>query len=83
MGQHIPLDELPDRLDALDLTKTIVTMCPHYDWAEIARFYLTLRGYTSRYFTGGMLKLPSTPPKCCWPALPPASSKGPSGWLRC
>jgi len=57
MGQHIPLNELPDRLDELDRSKTIVTMCPHYDRAEIARLYLTMQGYTSRYFTAGMLKL--------------------------
>lgn len=32
-------------------------MCPHYDRAEIARLYLTLKGYRSRSFTAGMLKL--------------------------
>lgn len=26
-------------------------------WYEIARLYLTLKGYHARYFTGGMLKL--------------------------
>jgi len=57
LGQHIPLNELPNRLDELDRTKTIVTMCPHYDRAEIARLFLTLKGYRSRYFTAGMLKL--------------------------
>jgi len=57
MGQHIPLNELPDRLGELDRSKTIVTMCPHYDRAEIARLYLTMQGYKSRYFTAGMLKL--------------------------
>lgn len=57
LGQHIPLNELPDRLDELDRSKVIVAMCPHYDRAEIARLYLTLNGYRSRYFTAGMLKL--------------------------
>lgn len=57
IGQHIPLNELPDRLDELERDKTIVTMCPHYDRAEIARLYLTLKGYHARYFTAGMLKL--------------------------
>lgn len=57
IGQHIPLNELPDRLAELDRGKTIVPMCPHYDRAEIARLYLTLKGYRSRYFTAGMLKL--------------------------
>ena len=55
IGQHIPLNELPDRIDELDATKTIVTMCPHYDRAEIARLYLALKGYHSRYLTDGML----------------------------
>lgn len=57
IGQHIPLNELPDRLDELDPNKTIVTMCPHYDRAEIARLFLTLKGYKSRYLTDGMLGL--------------------------
>jgi rhodanese-related sulfurtransferase len=55
IGQHIPLNELPNRLDELDQNKTIVTMCPHYDRAEIARLYLTMKGYHSRYLTDGML----------------------------
>ena len=55
IGQHIPLNEVPDRLDELDAKKTIVTMCPHYDRAEIARLFLTMQGYHSRYLTDGML----------------------------
>jgi len=55
IGTHIPINELPDRLDELDRTKTIVTMCPHYDRAEIARLYLTLQGFEARYLTDGML----------------------------
>lgn len=55
IGQHIPLNELPDRLDELDRDKLIVTMCPHYDRAEIARLYLTLQGYRACYLTDGML----------------------------
>lgn len=57
IGQHIPLDELPVRLGELDRTKTIVTMCPHADRAGIARLYLTLNGFRSRYLSDGMLKL--------------------------
>jgi len=56
-GKHIPLNELPDRLDEIDKTKTVVTMCPHYDRAEIARLYLKLQGYNVRYLTDGMLKI--------------------------
>ncbi len=59
IGQHIPLNELPDRLADLDSGKTIVTMCPHYDRAEIARLYLTLKGYHARYLTDGMLCIAS------------------------
>ncbi|MCK7580350.1 MAG: rhodanese-like domain-containing protein [Chromatiales bacterium] len=51
IGRHIPLNELPDRLDELDPNKTIVTMCPHYDRAEIARLFLTLKGFHARYLT--------------------------------
>ncbi len=54
-GDHIPLNELPDRLNEIDKTKTIVTMCPHYDRAEIARLYLKLNGYDARYLVEGML----------------------------
>jgi len=54
-GKHIPLNELPDRLDELDKNKTIVTMCPHYDRAEIARLFLTMKGYNARCLTDGML----------------------------
>ncbi|SFP19368.1 Rhodanese-related sulfurtransferase [Cohaesibacter marisflavi] len=57
IGLHIPLNELPDRLNELDRDKTIVTMCPHYDRAEIARLFLKLNGYDARYLTAGMLKL--------------------------
>ena len=56
-GKHIPLNELPDRLDEIDKSKTVVTMCPHYDRAEIARLYLKLKGYNARYLTDGMLKV--------------------------
>lgn len=56
-GDHIPLNELPDRLDEVDKTKTIVTMCPHYDRAEIARLYLKLQGFDARYLSDGMLGL--------------------------
>ncbi|MDD5160771.1 MAG: rhodanese-like domain-containing protein [Sulfuricurvum sp.] len=55
--KQIPLNELPDRLNELDKNKTIVTVCPHYDRAEMARLYLTLKGYKSRYLTDGLLGL--------------------------
>jgi len=57
IGKHIPLNELPDRLDEIDKNKIIVTMCPHYDRAEIARLFLTMKGYKAKYLTDGMLGL--------------------------
>ena len=56
-GDHIPLNELPERLDEIDRSKTIVTVCPHYDRAEIARLYLKLKGFNARYLTDGLLGL--------------------------
>ena len=55
--KNIPLNELPARLDELDATKIIVTICPHYDRAEIARTYLTLKGYRSKYLVAGTVGL--------------------------
>ncbi len=43
-----------DRLNEIDKIKTIVTMCPHYNRAEIARLYLKLSGYDARYPVEGM-----------------------------
>ena len=56
-GDHIPLNELPERLSEIDKSKIIVTMCPHYDRAEIARLYLKLNGFNARYLNDGMLKV--------------------------
>jgi rhodanese-related sulfurtransferase len=53
--KHIPLNELPDRLKELDASKIIVTVCPHYDRSEIARTFLTLKGYRSKYLVEGLL----------------------------
>ena len=55
--KSIPLNELPARLDELDKDKIIVTICPHYDRAEIARTYLTLKGYRSKYLVSGAVGL--------------------------
>jgi rhodanese-related sulfurtransferase len=54
---RIPINELPDRLAELDRSKIIVTVCPHYDRASLARHYLALQGYQARYLTDGLLKL--------------------------
>lgn len=53
--QSIPLNELPNRLGEIDKNKLVITVCPHYDRAEIARLYLVTKGYKSRYLTDGLL----------------------------
>ena len=55
--KNIPLNELPARLNELDTSKIIVTVCPHYDRAEIARTYLTLKGIRSKYLVDGAVGL--------------------------
>lgn len=55
--KSIPLNELPSRLNELDKNKIIVTVCPHYDRASIARNYLTLKGFKSKYLVEGLLGL--------------------------
>jgi len=55
--KNIPLNELPDRLKELDMSKIIVTVCPHYDRAELARTFLTLKGYRSKYLVEGLIGL--------------------------
>ncbi len=55
--KNIPLNELPDRLAELDRSKLIVPVCPHYDRAAIARHYLKLQGYDTRYLVEGLLGL--------------------------
>lgn len=56
-AKSIPLNELPNRLDELDRDKLIVPVCPHYDRASIARHFLTLKGFHSRYLVEGLLGL--------------------------
>ena len=55
--KNIPINELPDRLKELDRSKIIVAVCPHYDRAELARTFLTLKGYRSKYLVEGLLGL--------------------------
>lgn len=56
-AKNIPLNELPARLGELDKDKLIVTACPHNDRANIARIYLTTKGYRAKYLTDGLLGL--------------------------
>lgn len=55
-SKNIPLNELPNRLHELPKDKLIITACPHNDRANIARMFLTLKGYNARYLNDGLLK---------------------------
>ncbi|PHQ64800.1 MAG: sulfurtransferase [Sulfurimonas sp.] len=54
---NIPINELPKRLNELDKSKLIVTACPHKDRAIMARTYLKLKGYKTRYLVDGLIGL--------------------------
>lgn len=54
---NIPLNELPKRLDELDKNKLIVTACPHKDRAIMARTFLKLNGFNTRYLVDGLTGL--------------------------
>jgi len=56
-SMNIPINELATRLDELDKSKLIVTACPHKDRAIMARTFLKLKGYDSRYLTDGLIGL--------------------------
>lgn len=54
---NIPINELPKRLHELDRSKLIVTACPHKDRAIMARTFLKLKGYDTRYLVDGLTGL--------------------------
>lgn len=54
---NIPINELPKRLHELDKSKLIVTACPHKDRAIMARTFLKVKGYNSRYLKDGLIGL--------------------------
>ena len=54
---NIPLNELPQRLGDLDKTKLIVTACPHKDRVIMARTFLRLNGFNTRYLVDGLTGL--------------------------
>ena len=56
-GLKIPVNELPDHLDELPKDKLIVVACPNVDRSNMARTYLSLQGYKSKYLIGGLLNL--------------------------
>mgnify|MGYP001047649180 CR=1 FL=1 len=53
--------KLPHRLGEIDKNKLVVTACPHNDRANIARVYLTMKGYRAKYLTDGLLGLAELP----------------------
>ncbi len=56
-AKNIPLNELPSRLNELPKDKLIITACPHNDRANIARLYLTMKGYKAKYVNDGLLNV--------------------------
>ena len=56
-AKNIPLNELPNRLNELPKDKLIITACPHNDRSNMARIYLTLKGYNAKYLNDGLLKV--------------------------
>lgn len=54
-AKNIPLNELPKRLAELDKNKLIITVCPHNDRANIARMFLHLKGYKTKYLSDGLV----------------------------
>lgn len=54
---HIPLNELPDRLEELDKEKLIVTVCPHNVRSNIAMHYLMTKGYNVKFLDDGLTTL--------------------------
>ena len=56
-AKNIPLNELPSRVGELDKNKLIVTACPHNDRANLARIFLTTKGFQAKYLEDGLLGL--------------------------
>ena len=54
---NIPINELASRLNELDKNKIIVTACPHKDRAIMARTFLKLKGFKTRYLKDGLIGL--------------------------
>jgi rhodanese-related sulfurtransferase len=54
---NIPLNKLPDRLGELPKDKIIVCACPEACRSNIAKQYLSLKGFNAKILTCGMIKL--------------------------
>jgi rhodanese-related sulfurtransferase len=55
--KHIPLNELPSRLDELDKNKLIVTICPESTRSNMACLYLLSEGFNVKFSDDGLIKL--------------------------
>jgi rhodanese-related sulfurtransferase len=55
--KSIPLNELPNRLNELDKEKIIITVCPHSTRSALAKYYLSLNGYKSKFLSDGFVGL--------------------------
>lgn len=54
-SKNIPLNELPSRLHELPKDKLIITACPHNSRSNLARIYLTMKGYNAKYLVDGLI----------------------------
>lgn len=60
---NIPLGELPDRVDELDPTRTVVLLCRSGARSAMAAEFLTSRGFDDVVnLAGGMLEAPAGRP---------------------
>lgn len=59
-GLHIPLNELPKRLNELDKNTMYIAACPHDTRSELAMIYLTTQGYNVKFLMGGLIELMET-----------------------
>jgi len=54
---NIPLNELPDRFNELPKDKIIVCACPEAFRGNIAKQYLSFKGYSGKILTCGIVNL--------------------------
>ena len=57
LAKHIPLNELPERLDELDRNKLIVVVCPHNTRSNIAMHFLMTKGFRAKFLDNGLLDM--------------------------
>ncbi len=72
---HVPLQQLPERRDELDPTRSYVAVCQVGQRSELAASFLMAHGYEAENLEGGLES---------WTAagLPLAGADGPSGEVK-